>query len=62
MIEKIVLRPGPQRGKIDAILYGELSTILNWIQRQAIGRIAQTKKSRSKGYGSVGIIGCGGRI
>ncbi|MER9082081.1 hypothetical protein [Mesorhizobium sp. M0895] len=37
-IEKIVLRPGHNRGEIDATLYGELGTILNWIERQTIGK------------------------
>ena len=43
MIEKIVLRPGPNRREIEAMLYGELGTILNWIERQAIGEV--TKKN-----------------
>ncbi|MDE7549097.1 hypothetical protein PY793_14105, partial [Acetobacter fabarum] len=38
LIEKVVLTPGPNRGEIDAMLYGELGTILNWIERQAIGK------------------------
>lgn len=42
LIEKIVLRPGPNRGEIDAMLYGELGTILKWIERQPIGKT--TKK------------------
>ncbi|WEX10740.1 hypothetical protein [Chelativorans sp. AA-79] len=41
LIEKIVLTPGPNRGEIDALLYGELGTILNWIERQAIGKTAK---------------------
>jgi hypothetical protein len=43
LIEKIVLRPGPDRGEIETMLYGELGTILNWIERQAIGKV--TKKN-----------------
>jgi site-specific DNA recombinase len=43
LIEKIVLRPGPNRGEIDAMLYGDLGTILNWIERQPIGKT--TKKN-----------------
>nr|WP_318248678.1 zinc ribbon domain-containing protein [Gluconobacter oxydans] len=37
-LERRVLTPGPNRGEIDAMLYGELGTILNWIERQAIGK------------------------
>ncbi|WP_249206658.1 hypothetical protein [Gluconobacter cerinus] len=37
LIEKVVLTSDPNRGEIDAMLYGELGTILNWIERQAIG-------------------------
>ena len=33
LIEKIVLTPGPERGEIDALLYGDLGTILNWVER-----------------------------
>jgi site-specific DNA recombinase len=36
LIEKITLRPGPNRGEIDATLHGELGTILGWIEAQAI--------------------------
>ncbi|KXF79401.1 resolvase [Paramesorhizobium deserti] len=43
LIEKIVLRPGPKRGEIDAMLYGELGTILNWVERQAIGNAIKNK-------------------
>lgn len=43
LIEKIVLSPGPNRGEIDALLYGELSTILNWVDRQAIAKAVKTK-------------------
>lgn len=45
LIEKSVLTPGPNRGEIDALLYGELGTILNWTERQAIGKVAKTKTS-----------------
>ncbi|CAN7638896.1 recombinase family protein [Mesorhizobium sp. LjNodule214] len=44
LIEKIVLRPGHNRGEINATLYGELGTILNWIERQTIGK-AQKKNT-----------------
>src|SRR5258708_16305022 len=30
------LRPGPNRGEIDATLRGELGTILDWIEAQAV--------------------------
>ena len=42
LIEKVVLTPGPNRGEIDAMLYGELGTILTWIERQAIGKAKNT--------------------
>ncbi len=38
LIEKISLTPGLERGEIDATLYGELRTILEWTERQAIGK------------------------
>ncbi|KGJ03415.1 Site-specific DNA recombinase [Paracoccus halophilus] len=44
LIEKIVLTPGPERGEIYATLHGELSTILVWTERQAIGKSAKTTK------------------
>ncbi|WP_246226277.1 zinc ribbon domain-containing protein [Chelativorans xinjiangense] len=50
LIEKIVLRPGANRGEIDALLYGELGTILNWIEQQAIGKAA--KKNTPGGLSS----------
>ncbi|MET4388334.1 hypothetical protein ABIB73_004097 [Bradyrhizobium sp. F1.4.3] len=37
-VEKITLRPGPNRGEIDATLHGELGTILGWIAAQAVGK------------------------
>ncbi|WP_375551362.1 recombinase family protein [Rhodophyticola porphyridii] len=52
LIEKIVLTPGPERGEIDATLYGELSTILNWTERQAIGNI---RKNNTPGGASSGV-------
>ncbi len=42
LIEKIVLTPGPERGEIYATLHGELGTILNWTERQAIGKATKT--------------------
>ena len=44
LIEKISLTPGPERGEIYATLHGELGTILNWTDRQAIGNAAKTTK------------------
>jgi DNA invertase Pin-like site-specific DNA recombinase len=44
LIEKISLTPGPERGEIYATLHGELGTILNWTERQAIGKAAKTTK------------------
>ena len=41
LIEKIVLTPGPERGEIYATLHGELRTILEWTERQAIGNAAK---------------------
>lgn len=38
LIEKIVLTPGPERGEILATLHGELRTILEWTEHQAIGK------------------------
>nr|WP_182591098.1 recombinase family protein [Agrobacterium sp. RC10-4-1] len=43
LIEKIVLTPGPERGEIYATLHGELSTILEWTERQVIGKSGQTR-------------------
>jgi hypothetical protein len=37
-LTKITLRPGPNRGEIDATLHGELGTILGWIEAQAVGK------------------------
>ncbi|MCD4661328.1 MAG: recombinase family protein [Agrobacterium sp.] len=52
LIEKIVLTPGPEKGEIDAMLYGELGTILNWVERQAIGK---TTKRNTPGAGLTGV-------
>jgi len=35
LIEKITLKPGPKRGQIDAVLYGDLGRILDWTARNA---------------------------
>ncbi len=42
LIEKISLTPGPERGEIYVTLHGELGTILNWTERQAIGKATKT--------------------
>ncbi|MCR4265897.1 recombinase family protein, partial [Nitratireductor sp. ZSWI3] len=42
LIEKIVLTPGPERGEIYATLHGELRTILEWTERQSIGKAPKT--------------------
>ncbi|MEN5279429.1 DNA resolvase [Brucella sp. TWI432] len=44
LIERIVLKPGAKRGQVDATLRGELGTILNWTEQQAIGKISKTTK------------------
>ena len=44
LIEKIVLTPGPERGEIFATLHGDLAKILEWTERQAIGKTAKTTK------------------
>ncbi|MFC3058946.1 hypothetical protein [Paenirhodobacter populi] len=44
LIEKIVLTLGPERGEIYATLHGELRTILEWTERQAIGKTSKTTK------------------
>lgn len=61
LIEKVVLTPGPNRGEIDAMLYGELGTILTWIERQAIGK---AEKRNTPGGMLTGVSvsdGCGDR-
>jgi hypothetical protein len=56
-IRKTVLRPGLQQSEIDAMLYGELGTNLNWIERQADGRIGQTKTPAAMATGvSVSVV------
>ena len=51
LIEKISLTPGPERGEIYATLHGELGTILDWTERQAIGKAAQTTKPAAAATG-----------
>ncbi len=52
LIERIVLAPGPNRGEIDAMLYGELGQILNWIEKQAVGN---TAKNNTPGAARAGV-------
>jgi len=52
LIEKIVLTPGPERGEIFATLHGELRTILEWAERQAIGK---TSKMTKPAVGAAGL-------
>jgi len=51
LIEKISLTPGPERGEIYATLHGELGTILNWTERQAIGNAVKTTKPAADATG-----------
>nr|WP_209489743.1 recombinase family protein [Xanthobacter flavus] len=51
LIEKISLTPGPERGEIYATLHGELGTILNWTEQQAIGKAAKTTKPAADATG-----------
>ena len=52
LVEKITLRPGPNRGEIDATLHGELGTILGWIEAQAIGK---TRKRETPAAFATGV-------
>ena len=51
LIEKIVLTPGPERGELYATLHGELRTILEWTERQAIGKSVKTTKPAADATG-----------
>ncbi len=53
LIEKIVLTPGPKRGEIYAALHGDLATILEWTERQAIGNASRIKKPAA---GAAGLL------
>jgi site-specific DNA recombinase len=53
-IQKIVLRPGPNRGEIDATLHGDLGIILGWIAQQADGL---SPKKNTPGAGLAGVSG-----
>jgi DNA invertase Pin-like site-specific DNA recombinase len=48
----ITLRPGPNRGEIDATLHGELGTILGWIEAQAVGK---TRKRETPAAFATGV-------
>ena len=52
LVEKITLRPGPNRGEIDATLHGELGTILGWIEAQALGK---TRKRETPAAFATGV-------
>jgi site-specific DNA recombinase len=52
LVEKITLRPGPNRGEIDATLHGELGTILGWIDAQAL---AKTQKRETPAASATGV-------
>ncbi len=57
LIEKIVLTPGPERGELYATLHGELRTILEWTERQAIGKAGKTTKPAAGATGlSVSVV------
>ena len=51
LIQKISLTPGPERGEIYAMLHGELGTVLNWTEQQAIGKTTKTKKPAADATG-----------
>ncbi|SFU18872.1 recombinase family protein [Mesorhizobium sp. YR577] len=51
-IERVTLIPGPKRGQIDATLHGELGAILDWVERQALGKAA---KKNTPGAGLSGV-------
>jgi len=58
LVEKITLRPGPNRGEIDAALHGEFGTIRT-DRRISRWKASETRNSRSFRYGSVGILVAG---
>ncbi|HZX86274.1 MAG TPA: hypothetical protein VFF19_22070 [Reyranella sp.] len=43
LIERITLRPGPNRGEVDATLHGEQATIMRWVGAQPIGTNKKTE-------------------
>lgn len=53
----IVLTPGNERGEMFAALHGELRTILERTERQAIGKTAKTTKPAAEAAGlSVSVV------
>ena len=57
LIERITLRPGPNRGEVDATLHGELATIMRWIGAQPIGTNKKTDIPVAKAAGmSVSVV------
>ncbi len=44
LIEKIVLIPGPERAEIYATPHGDLRRLLEWTERQVIGKTSKTTK------------------
>lgn len=57
LIERIVLTPGNERGEMFAALHGELRTILEWTERQAIGKNARKTKPAAEAAGlSVSVV------
>ena len=57
LVERIVLTPGPVRGRIDATLHGDLGTIIAWTANASM-----KERNRHTRIGNVGLGGCGGRI
>jgi site-specific DNA recombinase len=51
LVKKITLRPGPNRGEIDATLHGELGVILGWIEAQATGKTRKRDTPAAKAVG-----------
>ena len=57
LIERIVLTPGDERGEMFAALHGELRTILEWTERQAIGKTGRKTKPAAEAAGlSVSVV------
>ena len=57
LIERIVLTPGPERGELYATLHGELATILEWTEWQAIRKTSKTTKPAAGATGlSVSVV------
>ena len=52
LVERITLAPGPKRGEIDATLHGDLTLILGWVGRQALGK---AQKQNTPGAGASGV-------